>query len=453
MAAMGSAALLGAGVAGCGPEQCYRSRPGEEPAANECRRFPGLDPGTGAREVVVVSGDITRDTHWRADTAYVLRDFAFVRAPATLTIEPGTVVRGERGSALVITRGARIHAEGTAENPIVFTSAKPAGARYRGDWGGLMLLGAAPINVAGGENVLPGVPIAEGRGAYGGADPEDSSGVLRYVRVEFGGYALTPDTKLNGLTCAGCGRRTVLDYIQVHRAADDGLEIFGGTVDVKHVVLTFAYDDGLDWDMGWQGRAQFVVVAQEPANGEALYEADNSRDNHSAEPRSEPTIYNATLVGSRVGPEATAQVQRAMVLRRGTGARLYNHVVIGASAAAIDVRDRTTFGLAASGDLFVRQSIFFENGGDGLGFLPRTEAFDALAFFTQSSLGNRVGVDPMLERPYDRTAPSWMPLAGSPVFSSGVAPPDDGFFDPRADFVGAFGTEDWTAGWTAYPLD
>jgi hypothetical protein len=161
----------------CGiPGQCYRSRPGEGPAENECRRFASTDPGTDPRALVAVSGDIAADTLWTAANRYLLKDFVFVRAPAALTIEPGTTILGERGSALVITRGAKIHAVGTPERPIVFTSSKPPGARYRGDWGGLNLLGAAPINVSGGETALSGVPIAEGRGFFGGSRPDDSSG-------------------------------------------------------------------------------------------------------------------------------------------------------------------------------------------------------------------------------------------------------------------------------------
>lgn len=442
-------------AAGCAPEPCHRSRPGEAPAANACRSFPGLEATGGSALRVPVRGDLVEDTRWTADRIWVLRDFVFVRAPATLTIEPGTIVQGERGSALVVTRGAKIHAEGTVARPIVFTSSKPAGGRYRGDWGGLMLLGAAPINVAGGQSALSGVTIADGRGFYGGDDPEDSSGVLRYVRVEFAGYALTPDVKLNGLTCAGCGRGTIIDHVQVHRAADDGMELFGGTVNMKHLVITYAYDDGLDWEQGWQGKVQFLVVAQDPANGDALYEGDNLKDNQTATPKSRPTICNATLVGSRVGPERTAQVQRGMVLRRGTGALLYNHVVMGVSAAAIDVRDRSTAANAASGELFVRGSLFFENGPGDVTF-PRDDNdgdFDEGSFFTQAAFANRFRVDPMLTAPYDRQQPSWMPLPGSPVLSGGSPPPDDGFFDASADFVGAFGTEDWTAGWTAYPVD
>lgn len=449
-----AAVAAGAMVAGCGESQCVRTREGELPGADACAAFPGLPNAAAGAQRVRVSGDVRADTLWTADKVWVLRDFVYVRAPATLTIEPGTQIQGERGSALVITRGAKIMAEGTRERPIVFTSSKPPGGRYRGDWGGLNLLGSAPINVAGGENALSGFTIAEGRAFYGGQNPDDSSGVLKYVRVEFGGYALTPDVKLNGLTCAGCGRGTLIDYVQVHRAADDGFEVFGGTVDFKHVVISFAYDDGLDWELGWRGKAQYLVVMQEPNNGDSLYEADNLKDSQDAQPRSMPTICNATLVGSRVGARGTAQAQRAMVLRRGTGGLLYNHLVLGSSLAAVDVRDKSTAAVAAAGELFVRNSLFFENGsGRDFPVDSNDSGFDEPAFFTNAELANRTGVDPMLNDPYNRERPSWMPRPGSPALRGGSTPPNDGFFDTAANFVGAFGDEDWTAGWTAYPLD
>ena len=175
--------------------------------------------------------------------------------------------------------------------------------------------------------------------------------------------------------------------------------------------------------------------------------------NHAALPRSEPTIWNATLVGSRVGPQATAQVQRGMVLRRGTAAHLYNHVIMGLSTAAVDVRDRATWDLASAGSLFIRGSMFFENGSGGAVFTPRGAAFDAFALFTRASEQNAMDRDPRLGAPYERAHPNFAPAVGSPVFSAGETPPDDGFFDARATFVGAIGSEDWTQGWTAFPIN
>jgi hypothetical protein len=276
---------------------------------------------------------------------------------------------------------------------------------------------------------------------------------LRFVRVEFAGYALTPDTKLNGFTCAGCGRGTTIEYLQVHRAADDGVELFGGTVNLKRIVITYAYDDGLDWEMGWQGKAQFVVVAQEPANGDAGYEADNLKDNQDAMPRSSPTICNATLVGSHVRSASTSQVQRAMVLRRGTAAHLFNHLVIGASEAAVAVRDAATIAEAESGNLFIRNSIFFENGADGVGLPGSNGGFSEASFFAEPTHANRIGVDPMLTDPYNTLAPNLLPRPGSPALAGGAPAPNDGFFEPTATFIGAFGDEDWTRGWTAFPAD
>jgi hypothetical protein len=429
---------------------------------SESRVNPPGDGGIGTSSVNV-SGEITASTTWTADKTYVLKDLVFVRAPAVLTIQAGTRVKGERGSALIVTRGAKIVAEGTAQAPIVFTSAKPEGARNRGDWGGVVLLGRAPINVAGGENAIEGIVNTDGRGTYGGSDPADSSGTLRYVRIEFAGFELSPDNELNGLTCGGCGSGTVLDYIQVHRAADDGIEFFGGTVNLKHAVITLPNDDGLDWDFGWQGKAQFIVIQQEAANGENGYEGDNNRDSPEASPRSSPTIYNATIVGSNAPPGQTAQTQRGMVLRRGTGARLYNHLILGMSATAVDIRDgsetamTSTVGQAVSGNLFIKNSCFYQNAPGAVHFPAEDGAanndngFDENAFFRRVEMANLFDADPRLTDPYHKTAPNWVPQAGSPVMTGAATPPSDGFFDPSATYMGAFGTTNWAAGWTAYP--
>lgn len=401
-----------------------------------------------------VKGEIKESTTFASDKTYVLKNLVFVLPPAVLTIEAGTTIKGDRGSALIVARGAKLSAVGTASAPIVFTSNQPVGQRNRGDWGGVVLLGRATINVTGGENNIEGIADTDDRGKYGGTDDEDSSGTLKYIRIEFAGFELTPNNELNGLTCGGCGRGTVLDYIQVHRGADDGIELFGGTVDLKHVVITLPNDDGLDWDFGWRGRAQFVVVQQEAANGNNGYEADNNADNNTATPMSKPTIYNATLVGSDADPSATADTQRGMVLRRGTGGLLYNHVVIGFSKTAIDVRDDATVANTASGDLMVKNSLFFSNGANDIDF-PQSDigpgSFDEDVFFKAQTMTNQFGTDPQLGAPFNLTAPDWLPAAGSVALSSGATPPSDGFFDTSATFIGAFGAVNWAAGWTAFP--
>src|SRR5688500_2406277 len=227
---------------------------------------PPIDTPPGVTVVNVPAGDITASTTWTATHIYVLEGYVFVTG-GTLTIEAGTTVQGKNGSALTITKNAKLDAQGTVDTPIVFTSAMPTAAS--GDWGGVVMLGQAPINVVGGTNNVEGFPTSYGdRIAYGGTDAAHDCGKLKYARIEYAGFALAVDNELNGLTLGGCGTSTVVDYVQVHLGLDDGVEVFGGTVNIRHIVITQPDDDGLDWDRGWTGTAQYVVIQQKLGRGD-----------------------------------------------------------------------------------------------------------------------------------------------------------------------------------------
>ena len=173
------------------------------------------------------------------DTVYLLSGFVYVEDGATLNIEPGTIIRGEKDTkgSLIITRGSKINALGTVDQPIVFTSNEPEGARNYGDWGGLIILGDAPINVPGGIAVIEGgVDTPEGDGTYGGANAADNSGSLIYVRIEYPGIPFVAGNEINGLTCGGVGSGTVIDHVMVSRSGDDAFEFFGGTVNAKYLI-------------------------------------------------------------------------------------------------------------------------------------------------------------------------------------------------------------------------
>ncbi len=218
-----------------------------------------VDPGD---EVVVLTGTVVDNLTLTADTEYLIRGGVFIgdgTNTTVLTIEPGTVLYGESATngMLVINRGSRIMAEGTALAPIVMTSDKAAGSRGRSDWGGLIINGRAPLN-SGDEAFGEG-----GTGAYGGNVPTDNSGVLKYVRVEYAGREISPDNELNGIAFQGVGSGTLVDYVQVHMGKDDGMEFFGGTVNVKHVLVTGCADDQVDWTDGWQGKGQFIAIQQD----------------------------------------------------------------------------------------------------------------------------------------------------------------------------------------------
>src|SRR5262245_25291629 len=424
-------------------------------------------PGGG--KTIRLNDNITQDTTFEAKNVYVIPRLKqlFVEAPATLTIEPGTVVQGEQGAVLVITRGAKIHAEGTKDKPIVLTTAQPDGSKTPGFWGGLLVLGAAPINVnvnstpPSNEATFEAFTSAIPEGKFGGTDPHDNSGIIKYVRIEFAGFNFVADREFNNLTLCGVGDATVVDFVQVHKGSDDGVEFFGGTVNVKHIVSSQNEDDGFDTDNGWQGKAQFVVVQNishpatlaEATNG---YESDNhgTAASYTAMPRTLPTVYNVTLIGDHM---YAGQKSFAAIFRRGTGGHYFNQMWLG-FPLGIEFRDQETKDQLDAGNLEIRNSILFGNDLNGTNYPPPQAApavdIDEKSYIESATLNwqNRVGVDPgMPAAMLDKSAPSFMPATGSPALTGGATPPNDGFFDPAATFVGAMGADDWTAGWTKYP--
>lgn len=406
-------------------------------------------------DIVELSGDITEDATWTSDKQYILTDLTYVASGVTLTIQPGTVVKGDQGSALVVTRGGKLRAIGTKDEPIVLTSSSEDGQRRSGDWGGVVLLGAAPINVVGGENQIEGIDPNENRATYGGSDAAHDCGTLRYVRIEFAGFELSTDNELNGLTLGGCGSQTKLEYVQVHRGKDDGIEFFGGQVDAHHLVLSSIEDDSLDWDMGFRGRIQFVAIQQNPADADCGFEADNQQDNNDASPRSKPTLYNITMVG----PRGTSGTQHGMVLRRGTWGIMRNFIVTGFPKAGVDVRDTASVnGMTATpAELTIENSIFHDNvlHFDDDADKDDDGGFDESVFLSDAARGNRMDVDPELPDAFNLLSPRFVPPASSPAATGGATPPSDGFFDASATYIGAFqpGGEDWTAGWTSFPAN
>jgi hypothetical protein len=390
----------------------------------------GSSGGSGG-QIERVSGSITGNTTWTSDKTYLLQGAVFVRAGGTLTIQAGTKIVGEKSSlgTLIVERGARIDAQGTETNPIVMTSDRNPGSRARGDWGGLILNGAAPLNIPG------GVKEGEGdTGQFGGSNPADSSGILRYVRVEFAGIEFSPDNELNGVAFQGVGAGTACDHVQVHFNLDDAFEWFGGTAACKYLVATGAGDDSFDWTDGWTGRGQFWVAQQRGDDADGGFESDNLSGAVDAAPRSNPSIFNVTLVGDP-GTTAGSGSANGMVLRAGTGGNLRNFVVLGFKRRGVDVRDRS-IELAQDGTLLFANAIVHGNGQG--------------AFGGYTSWANVSQDNPLLGDPYNLSSPNWQPAAGSPARNGAVpvaTPPNDGFFE-SANFIGAIGATDWTkAGW------
>lgn len=277
----------------------------QEPLLCDC-------PPIGAREEITVTdnGSGTGTTTWTCDKTYLLDGFVFVAEGQTLTIEPGTVIKGMEGSgadaaALIVSRGADIIAEGTADCAITFTfEADPLDGSVpyetSGQWGGLIICGSAPNNLATGEGQVEGIPSDNAQSVYGGTDAADNSGILRYVSIRHGGTQLAAANEINGLTLASVGSGTVIDHIEVVANEDDGVELFGGTVNLSHIAVLFAGDDSFDYDQGWSGNAQFLFAVQHPEAGDRAGEFDGD-DNPNVTtdglPYADPNLYNVTVIG------------------------------------------------------------------------------------------------------------------------------------------------------------
>ena len=403
---------------------------------------------------IAVSGSLFGETRWTADKQWVLQDIVYVEAGARLVIEPGTTVLGKNGSALVVTRDATLHARGSAEAPIVFTSAAEAGTRKAGDWGGLVLLGNAPVNVV--DARIEGVPEGDTRAAFGGVDTNDNCGVLEYARIEFAGFEAYANNELNGLTLGGCGSNTIVRNVQVHQALDDGVEVFGGTVDLKNVLITGAGDDSLDWDLGWRGRVQFLIVQQYPGIGDNAFEGDNNGDNPAAMPVSEPEFFNVTLISSG-NPD---KYQRAMPLRAGTGGHFNNLLIQGFSGELIDVRDEATVRRIAERRLTFSGLLAEKIGSNGNSYFSDESSKDddngfpeARFFETMDDiwLGGNAG---LTSRASHTTAPDYIPLLNNGNRAPQIQLPQGEFWDEAATYLGAIRPgvkRSWVDGWTAFP--
>ena len=268
---------------------------------NSCNLNWGNNGGGQQHDAdVILRGTISEDMTLYADQDILLAGQTFVDSGVTLTIEAGSLIKAlpddGQGLApcLVIKRNAKIMAEGTQSDPITFTSYLPESEKKSGSWGGLIILGKAPVNTSGGEAFvegLVGVP-------YGGDDPADDSGILKYVRVWYGGRSIGQDNEINGITLAGVGNGTTVEYCEVAFNLDDGFEMFGGTVDLKYCSALFVGDDAFDTDLGYQGRGQFLFVLMGSEDGNRGFEMDNDGSDMDKQPRSHPKFANVTLIGS-----------------------------------------------------------------------------------------------------------------------------------------------------------
>ncbi len=449
--------------------------------------------GGNTGQTITVEGRITSDTTFKKANTYVLKGLVYIANNKKLTIEAGTTIKGSfSGSdvaALIITRGAKIVANGTATEPIIFTSASPN--PQSGDWGGIVICGKAPINTsfngtAGLFEVEGGVNNATGDGLAGSGDAvvpapiaDDSSGVLRYVRIEYAGYAFQPDKEINSLTMAAVGSKTVIENVQTYLAKDDAFEWFGGTVNCKYLVAYKTQDDDFDTDNGYSGKVQFGLAIRDSLIADAsrseAFESDNNAGGTTATPKTSVVFSNMTAIG----PRATASSIGSSLYRAGAHIRrnsemsLFNSVIIG-WPLGIDI-DGTT-GTATSANVgtgLVLSNIFLGGNTDSIKYsAPAGSTYttaDLVTYFKGSAQANTIlnGSVPsnLFVQPFNYSAPDPTPFGNAVSIVGTITAPvtarasftnakvADPFFT-QTNFIGAIAPAgalaSWWKGWTRF---
>ncbi len=429
-------------------------------------------------KVATLTGNYTVSRTLYADTLYTLSGYVKFGGASTLTIQPGTTIVGDAavpGSSLWILRGSKIDAQGTAATPIVFTSAKPAGTRKPGDWGGIIIIGNGVSNRSG--TVLTEGPQGITEPYSGGTDNADNSGTLRYVRIEFAGYDVSAGAgqELNSLSLYAVGSGTTLEYVQSLAGLDDSFEWWGGAVDGRYLVSYESGDDHFDWTEGYRGRNQFLIAFQsarlDPDPGTGVlstdpqgFEADGCNGTgcdlgFASQPYSVPVFANFTMIGPGTGTTLTASGDVGMVLRRGTGGYLTNGIVARWQKQGVSVRDPETNTLLTTLDsLNVVNLLLAENAinyDDDAG-----TSFGKAAAFAASNHVAAGGTAASLFTSLTAASLDWTPAAGSPAATGAgtiVIPVEytAAFFGGSLTNSTYFGAADpagtkWWQGWTSY---
>jgi hypothetical protein len=410
------------------------------------------DPQDPAQNGGVITGIINK-SYYLPKGKYTLRGYVYVTDGNTLTIAPGSVIVSditEKG-ALIIERGAKLIADGRADNPIVFTSGKAIGQRTPGDWGGIILLGKAPTN-----RPLDPAPVVEGGVGrkYGGTDPNDESGILRYVRIEFAGIAAEPGSEINGLTLGGVGSGTIIENVQVSFGNDDAFEFFGGTVSCKNLIAFATADDDFDFDFGYNGKIQYAIACRKPdfvdggdaGNG---IECDNDGSGSAATPVTRPQLSNFTLVGPNNAAGTAANHNFGNRWRRSTQFQFRNSIMIGWQKAGFSMESDNTIksyftdGLSEFRNNLVHAvAAVYRSGNQNL-------ASDALVKAKAEAEGCITyanGNDVQLGSPFYSTTPNFLPKTGSPALTGASFTGMNSFFTTTT-FRGAMGTVNWTDKW------
>lgn len=403
----------------------------------------GNNNGGGGTENTILEGRISANLTLKADYTYKLRGLVYVTNGAILTIEPGTKIVGENGKngGLIITRSCKIIADGTADKPIVFTS--EAATPQRGDWAGLVLLGNAPTNssfngIQGVGEIEGGINNSDGLGLYGtpstqAQNPADNSGILRYVRIEYAGFAFLPDKEINGLTFGGVGSQTIVDHVQVSYANDDSFEWFGGTVNCSHLISYKTLDDDFDTDNGFSGKVQFGISLRDSSVADIskseAFESDNDANGSALLPQTSAVFSNMTVMGpmETLANKGNNLFVWGAQIRRNSSLSIFNSIIMGyPNGLYIDATKGVPTDNNIPGSLFVQntiiagcpQPVLYSLGSNTNVPLTQNTTATITAWFNTADYGNSIlekTSDVGLTAPFNYANPDFNPTAGSPA--------------------------------------
>lgn len=411
--------------------------------------------------VIKDDGTGTGTTTWTADKVYILDGLVFVNEGQTLTIEPGTVIKGKPGqgenaSALIVARGGKIMAEGTAELPIIFTAEADdlqgsVADLDNGLWGGVIILGKARLNSVPDEQQIEGISKTEPRGLYGGSNDNDNSGIFKYVSIRHGGTDIGEGNEINGLTLGGVGSNTVIEYVEVFSNKDDGIEFFGGMPRLKNIVVAFVGDDCYDYDQGFRGYGQFWLAVQGYDRGDRLGEHDGGTDPETGEPYAIPYIQNVTYMGRGDGAG-----KRVLTFRDNAGGHYANSIMV-SQDKGVDVELLTgqdSYQQFIDGNLSLNNNIFWGVNQDPVfnisaaDDVSQADRDDAQGIFESSFADNSNEVkDPGIE--IDEASNYFNPVPSNNVSGELAAVPDAWF--TTVSYKGAFGQgKNWAEGWSLF---
>jgi hypothetical protein len=416
--------------------------------------------------VIKLSGNLETMTLTK-NNQYLIEGQTFVRTGKVLTIQPGTIIKGDKATkgTLIIDKGGKIEANGTASEPIVMTSNLPAGSRDRGDWGGLVILGNAPVNQT--DPSIEGITPAV---VYGGTVSADNSGTLRYVRVEYAGIELTPNNETNSITLGAVGSGTTMEYVQVTYGGDDGFEWFGGTVNGKYLISFASWDDSFDVDFGYMGKNQFGVEVRYPSfadqSGSNSFECDNGPNDNVTTLLTEGVFSNFTCIGPKAtdSQSINANYQHSLDLRRRTAVTIANSVFIGyAFGLRMNQQSVYTNYAAGTGKLLNNVMVIPSSRDFVVGTGMTATAADIRTWFnltntlittaTADAFGT-LGIASNV--PFGTNLVSSYPANPNFAVTTGTLTSGAAFTDAKLSglqsvaYRGAFGTTDWTDSWAEF---